>query len=187
MTHTNHTPEAVPPSQGAAAEPTREEDGTEEVLDAARQMLAWCEREGESLSMAVRHCRFTSFDFKRLLAHAAALRQSLASAEATERRFVAEREMLAADVVFLSQDDDGALTLLACVNDLFAPAADAEPIPDDQFWRLHAIWKSHGDAGVTAWAIEQRGQEPWRPLKEPYASRVAEARAALSPSPSEVL
>jgi hypothetical protein len=53
--------------------PTGEEAETDDevrlamTVDAAEQMLAWMKREGESLTMAVRHCGFTGADVRRLL------------------------------------------------------------------------------------------------------------------------
>jgi hypothetical protein len=90
-----------------------------------------------------------------------------------------EREMVAADVAFYSAaDGPDRPRFMVLTNDVFAFAtADCEDVPEAEFARLYDAWKQHGEAGALAWAIEHRGEEPFKPFKEPFQSKLVAARA----------
>lgn len=112
-------------------------------------------------------------------------------------RLRAEREMVVDDSCFWYEEggspfvtsrEEGAPPppnprIRICVNtsDAFAwGTADAEDIPDDQFWRVYDIWKKFGLAGAVAWAMEHRGVDKlFMAYEESFESRLQAARAEL--------
>jgi len=119
------------------------------------------------------------------------------AAREDSERLRAERELIADDTCFwyeeggspfLKTADDSApraikpvIKICVNANDAFSwGTADAEDIPDDQFWRLYRIWQQFGSAGAIAWAMEQRGvTKLFMKYKEPFESQLQAAIRAL--------
>lgn len=80
-----------------------------------------------------------------------------------------KRKLLKADVAFWGSDWEGnpwkggkylGAKLCLNMNDTFAPAADAEAVPDEEVERVWKIYIDHGNEGLTAWVALRRNQDP---------------------------
>lgn len=85
--------------------------------------------------------------------------------------------LFAEEIIFLGNAGEGRAGLFVGCNDVFSPAADAEPLPcplgyaprgqetspNDEAWLdLYRRVKEHGSWGAMTWVALRRKQGPWR-------------------------
>jgi hypothetical protein len=91
----------------------------------------------------------------------------------------AAMELAAADeLAFIDHGEDGPIVCLLNMNDVFAPAADAEPIAWAEVCELRDLVRREGWPAAVRWVAQRRGESP-RPHIRAHIDEIDQLRAAL--------